>query len=214
MTWEHHLYGNDDHKGLIPKLSQRANMIRKLSFLMPWKKLQTISEGIFFSLLNYCIEVYGNVWGLSTHDDQPRNSTAFTKEDNMKLQIIVNKVLRSLTGLDHYTPVTKLCDASGKLSVHQRTALYTISSVHKALQLHKPVYSYSWFKPDTQESKLRNQNRNRVDYNLSISRGSYFYRGSRLYGQLPESLVQTSNLMAFKKGAKEWIKKNIPVLPP
>ena len=57
MTWEHHLWGNDDHKGLIPKLSQRAKIIYKLSFMMPKARLQTISEGIFFSLLNYCIEV-------------------------------------------------------------------------------------------------------------------------------------------------------------
>ena len=27
LTWEHHLYGNKEHKGLIPKLSQRANII-------------------------------------------------------------------------------------------------------------------------------------------------------------------------------------------
>ena len=29
LTWEHHLYGNKEHKGLIPKLSQRANIIFK-----------------------------------------------------------------------------------------------------------------------------------------------------------------------------------------
>ena len=55
LTREHHLYGNEEHKGLIPKLSQRANIIFKSSFMMPWAKLQTISEGIFFSLLNYCL---------------------------------------------------------------------------------------------------------------------------------------------------------------
>ena len=26
------------------------------------------AEGMFFSLLNYCIEVYGNVWGLNSYD--------------------------------------------------------------------------------------------------------------------------------------------------
>ena len=66
MTWEHHLYGNTEHKGLIPKLSNRAKLIWKLSIMMPKKRLQMIAEGIFFSLLNYCIEIYGNIWGLST----------------------------------------------------------------------------------------------------------------------------------------------------
>jgi hypothetical protein len=59
MTWEHHLY---DHKGLIQKLSQRATIIWKFSFMMPRMKLKMISEGIFFSLLNYSIKVYGNAW--------------------------------------------------------------------------------------------------------------------------------------------------------
>jgi hypothetical protein len=29
-TWGYHLYGNDKYQGLIPKLSQRANIIKKL----------------------------------------------------------------------------------------------------------------------------------------------------------------------------------------
>ena len=78
-----------------------------------------ISEGIFFSLLNYCIEIYGNVWGLDTYDDQARRSSAYTKEDNLKLQTIMNKVLWSLTGLDRDKPVTTLHNTSGQLSVHQ-----------------------------------------------------------------------------------------------
>ena len=35
LTWKDHLYGNAENKGLIPKLSQRASIIRKLSFIMP-----------------------------------------------------------------------------------------------------------------------------------------------------------------------------------
>ena len=65
MPWEHHHYGNDDHQGLIPKLSKRAKIIWKLSLVMPKKRLKIIAEGIFFSLLNYCIEVFGNVWGIA-----------------------------------------------------------------------------------------------------------------------------------------------------
>ena len=89
MTWEHHLYGNEENKGLLSKLSQRSGIIRKLSFIMPKDKLSIFAEGLFFSLLNYCIEVYGNVWGVQTYDEHLRQSTAFRKEDNMKLQVLV-----------------------------------------------------------------------------------------------------------------------------
>ena len=100
MTWENHLFGNEEHQGLASKLSRRSGIIRKLSFIMPRDKLRIFAEGLFFSLLNYCIDVYRNVWELDTYDEEQIQSTAFRKEDNMKLQVIVNKVLRSLTGLD------------------------------------------------------------------------------------------------------------------
>ena len=211
MTWEHHLYGNEDHKGLVQKLSQRANIIWKLSKMMPKQKLKMISEGIFFSLLNYCIEVYGNVWGLNTYDDQVRNSIAYTKEDNRKLQILVNKVLRSLTGRDRDTPVTVLHDQSGQLSVHQRCAMYTLTNVHKAVNQKLPAYSYYKLKPNPVQ---KNQQISRVDYKLSLSRGSYYYRGSKLYSQVPDQITQITNQTSFKKAAKKWVLMSIPVLPP
>ena len=216
MTWKDHLYGNSEHKGLISKLSQRAGIIRKLSYIMPRDKLNTIAEGIFFSLLNYCVEVFGNVWGLPTYDDQPRHSTAFRKEDHMKLQTLVNKVLRSLTGLDRDTPVSVLSKTSGKLSVQQRTAVFTLNTVHRALQSQEPSYSYSVLKTEDDQAELlhHQQNCNRVSYSLSISRGGYYYRGSRLYNQIPTSLCQIRNQSLFKKSAKQWVTANIPLLPP
>ena len=213
MTWEHHLYGNDDNKGLIPKLSQRSMIIWKLSRIMPQKRLKMISEGIFFSLLNYCIEIYGNVWGLDTYDDQARRFSAYTKEDNMKLQTIMNKVLRSLTGLDRDTPVTTLHDTSGQLSVHQRCAFYTITSVHKAIRQKQPAYSFFQFQFQPNQA-MHNTAVSRVKYKLFISRQSFYYRGSRLYNQLPDSLTQSVKQTVFKKEAKKWVLRNIPVLPP
>ena len=154
MTWENHLFGNDENKGLIPKLSQRANIIWKLSRIMPKERLNIIAEGIFFSLLNYCIEVYGNVWGLSSYDDQNRNSPALRKEDAMKLQVLMNKVLRSLTGLPRETPVTTLVARSGQLSVHQRTALFTVVSIYKSLTNREPHYTTSSLKTRPNLSRI------------------------------------------------------------
>ena len=61
MTWENQIFSNHENKGLNPKLSQRVNFIKRLFIMMPKKRLSMIAEGIFFSLLNYCIEVYGNI---------------------------------------------------------------------------------------------------------------------------------------------------------
>ena len=216
MTWENHLFGNDENKGLIPKLSQRANIIWKLSRIMPKERLNIIAEGIFFSLLNYCIEVYGNVWGLSTYDDQNRNSPALRKEDAMKLQVLMNKVLRSLTGPPRETPVPTLVARSGQLSVHQRAALFTVVSIYKSLTNREPHDTTSSLetRPNLSRISRHQSNCHSVNYSLSISRGSFMYRGSKLYNQLPPELVQKARLPEFKRGAKEWVKARIPVLPP
>ena len=137
---------------------------------MPREKLKTIAEGIFFSLMNYCIEIVGNIWGLETYDEEERHSTSFRKEDNSKLQIIMNKVLRSLTGMDRDTHVSLLTEASGQLSVHQRTALFTLTSVHKAIKLKEPAYSFAEFcqnQPPIQTGRHQ-ANCSRIEYKLSI----------------------------------------------
>ena len=173
--------------------------------------MTAIAEGIFFSLLNYCIEVFGNVWGLATYDVQSRQSPAFRKEDNQKLQVLVNKVLRSLTRLERDTPISVLCAQSGQLSVHQRTALFTLNSVHRTLNTKEPGYSYSCLKPLPNQ---QNTHCNKVNYKHSISRTSYSYRGSRLYNQIPSDLANKNKQSEFRKGAKQWVKRNVPLLPP
>ena len=46
LTWESHLYGNKDTKGLINKLSYRVSLIQKLSRVMPKSRLKMMAEGI------------------------------------------------------------------------------------------------------------------------------------------------------------------------
>ena len=145
MTWENHLYGNEEHTGLVSKLSQRTGMIKRLSKIMPKERLMVFAEGMFFSLLNYCIEVYGNVWGLTSYDETNRTSRAFRREDNRRLQVLVNEVLRCVTGLDRYASTSALATASKQLSVHQRTALFTVTAVHKSLINKEPSYAHSRF---------------------------------------------------------------------
>ena len=134
----------------------------------------------------------------------------------MKLQVLMNKVLRSLTGLDRDTPVAVLTSETGQLSVHQLAALFTVCSVHKTIVTEEPSYTYKALKPrlDLPRDPRHHLNCNYVDYTLSMSRGSFLYRGSRLYNQLPRDLVTKNKQPEFRKGAKEWIRRNIPLLPP
>ena len=215
LTWESHLYGNTETKGLVEKLSYRVNLIVRLSRVMPKCRLKMMAEGIFFSSLNYGIEVYGNVWGMFSHDEQQRNSTAYTKEDNRKLQILVNKVLRCLTGSDRETSTIELHRRSGQLSVQQRCAYFSIVAIRKILQHQEPFYHYSRFSSTQRRLSIstRSGGTQCIDYRLSLSRCSFFYRSSRLYSYLPLELRTTEKLEHFKKKLKEWVQKNVPIVP-
>ena len=214
LTWEHHLYGNQDNKGLIDKLSLRAGLITKLSRIMPSDRLKIMAEGIFFSVLNYGIELYANTWSVMTHDEHLRNSTAYTKEDNRKLQVLVNKVLRSLTGLTFDTSTKLLHIRSNQLSVHQRCAYFSLVSIFKTLKRGQPHYHKSRF---SQRSDHQIETRNRasfnIDYRLSISRCSFFYRSSKLFKLLPDDIVMIDKIEHFKSKVKDWVQKNVSLAP-
>ena len=109
------------------------------------------------------------------------------KEGNMKLQVLVNKVLRSLTGMECYTSVYVQLSVSGKLFVQQCTAFFLINSVHRSMQSQESLYTYSALKPNTFQAEVPHHQSNCkiVRRDLSISRCEYSYRGSRLYNLLP-----------------------------
>ena len=95
---------------------------------MPLERFNTICQGIFYSKMTYCLQIIGNVWGNLNNDDTSRRYTAFTKEDNRKLQTLQNHVLRLKTNLPRLTPTTTLLSVSGDLSVQQLTAFHTLRS--------------------------------------------------------------------------------------
>ena len=180
---------------------------------MPKYRLKTFAEGIFFSVLNYGIGVYGNVWGIDYYDEQLRNSPAFTKEDNRRLQILVNKILRLLTGLDREVSVAELHEKSKQLSVQQRCAYFSIVQIYKTLNDKQPTYHRDRFDLTTNNRVSRSKYVKDINYKLSISRCSFFYRASRLYNLLPFEITTLTTVALFKKAVKAWIVKNIPIMP-
>ena len=64
---------------------------------MPSDRLRTISNGIFFSLLSYGLQVYGTVPGLDRYAEGIGWYTAFSREDSHQIQIIMSVFLCALT---------------------------------------------------------------------------------------------------------------------
>ena len=217
LTWKEYLYGEHwrekgNASGLIPQLGQRVGLLRRVVHLMPKKKFQAVCQGIFYSKMCYCLQVVGNVWGVDTQDEVNRRFSAFTKEDNRKLQTLQNMVLRMKTKMPRRTPTKTLLALSGDLSVQQLTAQATLTSLQKVIHNGKPEYIANKLNLNTMNT--RQENTLRQNCKLTMTRGAFFYRASVLFSNLPPEMRTRMEPRIFKAKAKAWVRQNIPPRPP
>ena len=225
LSWKAYLYGEtwripekDNLPGLLPQLSQRVGMLRKLSNLVPKPRFKMLCQGIFDSKVLYCLQVFGNVWGFG-YDETERRYSGFTREDSRKLQVIQNKVCRMKTGLGYEVSSKSLLQADDDLSIHQLTAYHTLVTVHKIKVSQKPRYIDQRlpFRPsndDDDEEPHRNSKKIYVgNQELNMSRAGFVYRGGHLWNQLPTTMRTLSTTVQFKQQVRGWVKQNVTIKP-
>ena len=140
LTWSNHLYGDEENEGLVPQLAKRLGILKKLSTRMSKKRLRLFAFGIFYSKLNYCLPVIGNVFGLEQYKEENNTYTSYTMGDNHTLQVLQNKLNRLLTGSQYNTPTIELLQQTDSLSIQQMIAFQTIVMTFKILKSKKPSY--------------------------------------------------------------------------
>lgn len=223
LSWTAHLYGNglsgkDKTIGLLSQLSQRIGILKKVKPFMKPKQFNSVSNGLFTSKMTYGIQVFGNVWGTKTMDVATRKFYSFTKEDNRRLQVLQNKLLRMKSSLGMETSTEALVQKCDELSVQQLTAYHTLMTVFKAVRFRKPFYLASKFElrrpngnaifPHRQSGKIN------IRADLTLSRGGMVYRGANLWNMLDAELRNELSIGTFKRKIKKWITENVPVKPP
>ena len=107
---------------------------------MPKEKFKLFCNGLFYSKLLYCLQVFSHVWDIPNLDQESRRFTAFTRGDNRKLQVLQNKVMRLQSGLPFRTSTLELTEATGNLSVQQMTAHLTLVTAQRSIVSQKPAY--------------------------------------------------------------------------
>ena len=110
-------------------------------------------SGIFTSKLIYCITVWGKIWNLTDND----RGSSLTKSELYKLQVLQNKTLRLISGMDYDTPVSTLLKVCNELSVHQLIAYHTACQVYKIHTTKEPVYHYNRLFHDNSEKQKQNK---------------------------------------------------------
>ena len=225
-TWKHMLYGNDKvgkekEVGLIKQLSKRVGVLRRIRRYMPNDKFRMVANSLFYSKLVYCISVWGGVWNLpGVLDDQARSLTSISKDDMRKLQSLQNSVLRLQTGLGWYTSTEQLVTRGNTLSVHQLVGYHTVLQAHKCRTTGEPSFMFKKLFPNTNQLEgnlgplrsLTNENII-INFNLSLARGSFFYRASKLYNAIPPDIKSCPTVPTFKKHLRKWVHENISFVP-
>ena len=215
LTWRNHLYGDADNGGLIPQLAQRIGVLRRLSKKTGREKLKLFSFGIFYSKLNYCLPVFGNLFGLEKYKEESNRYTSFTIADNMRLQVLQNQLNRLLTGALYNTPTKQLLIETNSLSVQQMIAFQTGVMSFKIMQSKKPTYLACKMQEKTTSMSLRGRSGSVSQHNhsLSIAKEGFIHRGLFLFNMLDENLRCEKNLKKFKTDLRKWVKANIPIKP-
>ena len=199
LTWKNDLYGDKENMGLIPQLSKRLGMLKRLSRYMSKEKLKYFSSGIFYSKLNYRLPVFGNIFGPDRYKEENRNYCSFTMKDNNNIQVLQNKLNRLLLNADYTTPTSELLDQTGSLSVHQMIAYHTAITTHKIIKSGKPSYIAENFKMRNMNQNIRQGAGTLVlpSYSRNIPREGFIYRGAVLHNKLPVSLRTETNLCKY-----------------
>ena len=148
-----------------------------------------VCEGLFNSVLGYCLPLFGGC------------DTAEIRD----LQILQNKAAQIITQSPPRAIRNPMFDKLDWLTVNQLVTYHTLLAVYRVRTTGEPEYL---------AESLCNVNRNGhiivKSTKLSLLKNSFKFRGACNWNGLPLSLRKMSKIGAFKKGVKVWIKQNVP----
>ena len=122
-----------------------------------------------------------------------------------------------MTNSGYETPTVHLLEETGYLSIHQLIAYHTLLTVFKVVRTGQPTYMARRLGVGhggrVMERIGRRQHNIRIEYNLSIARSGFMYRGAQLWNMVPIDIRTSTSISLFKKNIKTWIKRNISIRP-
>ena len=157
-----------------------------------------LANGIFLSKLSNLIALWGGC-GLVLRKS---------------LQVIQNKVARTVTKLDWSTPTSELLRQMGWLSVNQLVFYHSALLMYKVKQSKQPKYMYNMYtwssnyttrQTDTGTVKVVGKPR------LDVTKNSFRYRAAQQFNQLPPEIRNSSSKDSLKINVKKWIREHVPI---
>ena len=205
MHWKEHIPDSKD--ALIKSLISRASAIKKISTMASFRTRKMVANGIFMSKLIYLMPVWKGC------------------EDYLvsALQVCQNKVARSITKLDKYTPTKVLLLQCGWLNVRQLMSYHSLVLMHKTIKEKKPAYLYKKVTSGSGQAETRQaavvtatlaaagvHGPPSIDSSeLEVTRKSWCWSSVYEYNQLPLDIRMEANLQSFKTRLKQWVLEHV-----
>ena len=147
-----------------------------------------IVEGIFNSVLIYCLPVFGGC----------------AKREINSLQIMQNKAAKLVTNAGWRTTRKDLFEEIGWMTVRQLVCYHTALCTYRIRVSKEPEYLNSLMSRTNRSNRIIIPNAN-----LTLMQSSYCYRGATDWNELPNVLRSCQNIRTFKSLLKDWIRENV-----
>ena len=174
---------------LLQNLKSRLAGLTSLKYIAPYQTRNTITTGIFNSILVYCLPLYGGC-----------NVTQLRS-----IQVLQNKAAQVVTHLPPRARREDMYDRVNWLTVNQLVTYHTLITVFKIRKNEEPEYLAKFLKNDSRQGRIMIP-----VTNLSLARNSFIWRGSSAWNSLPTGLRECSRIGPFKTGVRQWVRANVP----
>ena len=180
---------NKQIETLLVKLKSRLSCLMKIRYSASFETRKMLTEGVFNSVLLYCLPVFGGC------------DVAQLKD----LQIMQNKAAQVVCNMPNRSNRDYMFDKLGWLSVNQMVCYTSILEVFKIRYNMEPEYLYEIFSKENRLGKII------VPFTrLELARRSFTYRAASLWNRLPVRIRSLEKSAEFKNHLKLWVMANCP----
>ena len=174
---------------LMDKLKSRLAGLAHIKFILPFHTRRIISEGMFNSVLAYCLPLFGGC----------------DMQEIKGLQILQNKAARIVTHSPPRTNRDRIYDQLCWLTVNQLIMYHTLLTVYRVRLTKEPEYLATFLCNDNRYNKIVT-----VNPKLTLNQKSFTARGACNWNGLPLRIRQLETISSFKKEVRAWIRREVP----
>ena len=174
---------------LCRRLQTRLEGLGKLKFIVQENTRKILAEGLFNSVLVYCLPLYGGC----------------DKGDLHSLQVLQNKAAQVVTHSPPRSHRNTMYNKLGWLTVNQLVVYHTVLTIFRIRQAGEPEYLARQLLIDNRNGKLIVPK-----CKLSLAQKSFCMRGADTWNTLSAQVRESRTLREFKMKTKSWVLANIP----